>query len=309
MRVTLMHNPNAGHDSPDETDLVKALTKAGHKVTYQSTRKKKWQQALDEADDLVVVAGGDGTVGRVLRAMAGRPVPVAILPLGTANNIASSLGIDGRCKALIAGWESGRRGRIDVGTVRGPWGEKRFIEAIGFGLFTHSMALVEAKQETDVPEDRDTELDHDLRFLHKTLAATRARRWGVTVDGKDQSDAYFLVEVQNIALIGPNVRLAGAADPGDGQFDVVLLGERQRDDFAAYLAERIDGTDRALDSPVVRGKTVTIRWDGSPIRIDDEIHADVSFGEPGHETTIEARLDTQVELLLGDPDPAAGQRD
>lgn len=41
MRVTLMHNPNAGHDSPDETDLVKALTKAGHKVTYQSTRKKK----------------------------------------------------------------------------------------------------------------------------------------------------------------------------------------------------------------------------------------------------------------------------
>jgi diacylglycerol kinase (ATP) len=301
MRVTLMHNPTAGHDSPDEDDLVKAITKAGHKVTYQSTRKKKWQQALGDPGDLVVVAGGDGTVGRVLRTMAGRDVPVAILPLGTANNIASSLGIDGRYKALIAGWGSGRRGRIDVGTVRGPWGDKRFLEAIGFGLFTHTMALVETKQEPDEPEDRDTELDRDLRFLHKTLAATRARHWGVAVDGQDQSDAYFLLEVQNIPLIGPNVRLAEAADPGDGQLDVVLLGERQRDGFAAYLAERIDGKVRTFDCPTVRGDTVTIRWDGSPIRIDDEIHADIAFGEPGREATIEARLDAHVELLLGDP--------
>lgn len=301
MRVTLMHNPSAGHDSPDEDDLVKALSKAGHKVTYQSTRKKKWQQALEEPGDLLVVAGGDGTVGRVLRAMAGREVPVAILPLGTANNIATSLGIDGGYKALIRGWESGRRGRIDVGTVRGPWGERQFLEAIGFGLFTHTMALVETKQEPEAPQDRDTELDRDLCFLHKTLAATRARHWGVTVDGKDQSDGYFLVEVQNIPLIGPNVRLAGDADPGDGKLDVVLLGEKQRYDFASYLFERLAGEERALDCPVVRGETVTIRWDGSPIRIDDEIHADVAFAEPGRETTIEARLDTHVELLLGDP--------
>ena len=301
MRVTLMHNPTAGHDSPDEDSLVKALTKAGHKVTYQSTGKKKWQRALDDPGELVVVAGGDGTVGRVLRAMAGRNVPVAILPLGTANNIASSLGIDGRYKSLISGWASGRRGRIDVGTVRGPWGEMRFLEAIGLGLFTHTMALVETKQAADEPEDRHAELEHDLRFLHKTLATTRARPWTVAVDGEDKSGAYFLLEVQNIPLIGPNVRLADTADPGDGQLAVVLLGERQRHDFAAYLSERIDGNVRVFTGPVVRGETVTIRWDGSPLRIDDEIHADVALGEPGREAMIEARLDAYVELLLGDP--------
>jgi diacylglycerol kinase (ATP) len=302
MRVTLMHNPTAGHDSPDEDSLVKALTKAGHKVTYQSTGKKKWQRALDDPGELVVVAGGDGTVGRVLRAMAGRNVPVAILPLGTANNIASSLGIDGRYKALISGWASGRRGRIDVGTVRGPWGEKRFLEAIGLGLFTHTMALVETKQERQMSPRIATPNS-------STTCASCTRRWrpharargAVAVDGEDKSGAYFLLEVQNIPLIGPNVRLADTADPGDGQLDVVLLGERQRDDFAAYLAERIDGNVRAFDCPVVRGETVTIRWDGSPMRIDDEIHADVALGEPGREAMIEARLDAHVELLLGDP--------
>jgi diacylglycerol kinase (ATP) len=214
MRVTLMHNPTAGHDSPSDDELVEALEKAGHKVDYQSTKKKKWKAALKKPGELVVIAGGDGTVGKVVKQMAkrGSEVPVAILPVGTANNIARSLGIDGDPGALIAGWEAGRRARLDVGTVRGPWGETLFLEALGFGLFTHSMALVETRVETDEPGDRDTELERDLRFLHKTLAATRSRHWGVSVDHQDQSKAYFLLEVQNIPYIGPNVRLAPDAD-------------------------------------------------------------------------------------------------
>jgi diacylglycerol kinase (ATP) len=299
MRVTLMHNPRAGHGGPSDDELVKLLKKADYKVDYQSTRKKKWKKALAEPGDLVVVAGGDGTVGKVVKELAGREVPVAILPMGTANNIARSLGIEGTPDEVIAGWRSGESRVLDVGTVRGPWGGTRFVEAVGFGLFTHSMALVEAREERDEPGSREEELQHDLKFLVKTLAATRSRHWGVTLDGQDLSEAYFLLEVQNIPYIGPNVCLAPDADPGDGRLDVVLLGEGERHGFAGYMQRRIQGETGALHYPVLRGEEVRIRWDGSPVRIDDEIHADVSIDTDAEAAIVEVRLDHTVPLLVG----------
>jgi len=297
MRVTLMHNPKAGHESPSDDALVEALEEAGYKVDYQSTKKKHWKKALKKPGDLVVVAGGDGTVGKVATELAGRDVPIAILPVGTANNIATSLGIEGEIEDLIAGWKDAGRRRFDIGLATGPWGEMRFLEAVGFGLFTQSMALVETKEEGEDPDGREEELEHDLRFLRMTLGAVRSHRWHVVVDGEDVSDEFFLVEVMNIACLGPNLCLAGDADPGDGLLDIVLLGEAERATFDEYLAQHIDGNRRPLDVPVRKGRRVEIRWDGLPLHVDDEIVADASLGDSSGNVVI--RLDSSVELLVG----------
>ena len=58
-------------------------------------RSKRFKEALAQAEGLVVVAGGDGTVGKVIAQMPDRGVPVAILPLGSANNIARSFNVAG----------------------------------------------------------------------------------------------------------------------------------------------------------------------------------------------------------------------
>ena len=63
MRITLMHNPTAGRGEHARQELVSALAKAGHQVTYQSTKKSSYKKALKKPADLVLVAGGDGTVG------------------------------------------------------------------------------------------------------------------------------------------------------------------------------------------------------------------------------------------------------
>src|SRR4029453_10631218 len=116
MRVTLIHSPTAGKGKPSPDALLKILHKEGYDVRYASTKEKRWSRALDKRTDLYAVAGGDGTVGRVARKLAQREIatlPVAVLPLGTANNIAESLNVRGTFKKLITAWPDMRRVPVD----------------------------------------------------------------------------------------------------------------------------------------------------------------------------------------------------
>ena len=94
MRATLIHNPGAGDDRQPTGRQIEVLMKeAGYKVRYQSTKEKGWTKVLKKEADFVVVAGGDGTVSKVARRLIGTGVPIAVLPVGTANNISRTLGI------------------------------------------------------------------------------------------------------------------------------------------------------------------------------------------------------------------------
>src|SRR3954470_21948090 len=147
VRVTLIHNPGAGKEGMDERALKKLLRRAGHKVRYQSAKEPGWKKALGKRADLIVIAGGDGTVGRVTRRMPGHDVPVALLPTGTANNIARSLGQHERpFEELVRGWENARRLTLDIGVAEGPWGERYFVEGVGAGVFADLLAGSDPKE-------------------------------------------------------------------------------------------------------------------------------------------------------------------
>src|SRR5688500_5254852 len=93
MRVTALYNPEAGNQTVTRQRLAALLERAGYDATYVSAKGKHWKDALDDPGDLVVVAGGDGTTAKVAKRIAGLGVPLAILPAGTANNVARSLGL------------------------------------------------------------------------------------------------------------------------------------------------------------------------------------------------------------------------
>jgi diacylglycerol kinase family enzyme len=152
MKVTLIHNPDAGSTDESCTDEIAAsIRAAGHSVICQSPGSADWEKALLEATDLVAVAGGDGTVGNVVQRMIGKSVPITILPMGTANNIASTLGLSGlSIDDLIGGWANGRRIGLDIGLARGPWGERYFIEGLGLGLFTDVMSKLKGRRNVDL---------------------------------------------------------------------------------------------------------------------------------------------------------------
>ena len=129
MRIALIHNPNAGTAEHAEKKLVRLLEKLGD-VTSRSVQSKGWRRVFEEESaDLIVAAGGDGTVRKVALS-APRGSLLGIIPLGTANNVASSLGISGKPKEILAGWRKARALPMDLGFACGPWGEKRFLEAV-----------------------------------------------------------------------------------------------------------------------------------------------------------------------------------
>src|SRR5207245_988136 len=83
VRITLIHNPGAGGERrKDAKKLRRLLGEHGHEVRYRSTKEDGWQRALKKPADLVVIAGGDGTVAKVTRRMVGRGIPMPALRAG-----------------------------------------------------------------------------------------------------------------------------------------------------------------------------------------------------------------------------------
>lgn len=299
MRVTLIHNPGAGKGKHDAEELLRLLTEAGHEVRYQSSKDDGWKHALKKRADLVAVAGGDGTVARVTRGMVGRGVPVALLPLGTANNIARSLGqLERPFEELVRGWEQARRVKLDVGTAAGPWGERYFVEGVGLGLFAELLAGSEEKQKKKTRKKGKPQVDNALRRLRDAAAHIEPIEVTARLDGREISGRYILFEAVNLRYVGPNLHLAGDSQPGDGSLDVVLVGEAERERLVHYLDTWQDNRERLAMLPTLRGERLEIEWPGYALHVDDKLRPKASAKPKEIAGLVEARLDgAAVEFL------------
>jgi diacylglycerol kinase (ATP) len=296
VRVTLFHNPTAG-DAPVTADqLTSILSDAGYQVRYQST-KDDLSAALEDVGDLAVVAGGDGTVAKVARGLADTDIPLAVLPLGTANNIGKALGVFGDIRDIVAGWAEAPRSAIDVGVLSGPFGERRFLEAVGVGFLAELV-----RRGTDEVDDTSAivhrETDRALQLLSAILGGAPAADVRVELDDHDLSGEYIGVEVMNVGFAGPNIPLAKDADPADGELDLVLLREDDRERLRDYAVSRVESASAVMPSlDVRRGQRVRIVPPaGWPIHVDDEL-VELDTGGPGR--VLEILLRRGVVQVVG----------
>jgi diacylglycerol kinase (ATP) len=128
MRAVLLHNPTAGAGEHCRDTLLYTMRLAGLSCSYHSVKDGDFAGALRRTAELVVVAGGDGTVAKVIARLPDRAIPVAIFPLGTANNIARSMGIVGAPLDVGEILCLDHTRPLDIGTAWGPWGHCRFVE-------------------------------------------------------------------------------------------------------------------------------------------------------------------------------------
>jgi diacylglycerol kinase family enzyme len=178
MRILVAYNPTAGTDGRDDVrERTAALERAGHAITTQSVKEEGWQRILRRPFELIVVAGGDGTVAEVFKQLPGAGLPVAIVPIGSANNVARSLELTRR-----------ERTRFDICSLTWDGGANTFVESCGGGLFAEMIVRAEDSQSDPSGEGKGT---LGLRSVLEVATAATARKWRVNADGRDVSGEYI----------------------------------------------------------------------------------------------------------------------
>lgn len=276
MRVVLVHNQKAGEGKVQKKDLRALLEKAGHDVVRAKPGTREFHEALEDAK-LVVAAGGDGAVTKTALALRSTDPPMAILPLGTANNIARALGIAGDPEDAIKSWKSTKKRDIDVWIAKGPWGERRFIEGCGLGALTRMAHHMDSKS------IRAKTAKEEIALARAKLLAMlrRSRPVAVTATLDDQAveGKFLLFEALNFSSVGPRLSLSWAADPSDGFLDVGYAREDEYDALCKWLE---DGAPHEDPAPIAlrRGKAMTLSWRNARFRIGDSYWPAMEEPEP-----------------------------
>jgi diacylglycerol kinase (ATP) len=272
-KATVIHNPTAGDEEHSKSELISLLEKNDFECRYLSTKKKEWEK-LEEEADLIVVAGGDGTIRKTAKKLLekkllDKPFPIAVLPWGTANNIAKTLGIDDKGKNIISAWQHAPVKKFDVGKIYNVDDSDFFLESFGFGIFPYLMAKMQERKEGI--ENPDESIKIALEVLYEIINSYEARHCKLTVDGTDHSGEFILAEVMNTQSIGPNLILSPLGDPGDGEFEVILVPEKHKRKFAEYIFNKSRGIEETYQFHTLKGKEIAISWEGTHVHADDKI--------------------------------------
>lgn len=145
-KVLVIFNPTAGARRRARlTRILEIMWSLGADVTLHETRargdaERTAREASTEVYDVIVAAGGDGTINEVINGLAGRQMPLGIIPLGTANVLAAELDLPTDDVGLARTIALGRTRPVTLGDVNG----RRFVMMAGVGFDAHVVASVDA---------------------------------------------------------------------------------------------------------------------------------------------------------------------
>jgi YegS/Rv2252/BmrU family lipid kinase len=195
--------------------------------------------AVKEGWRRIVAIGGDGTMGETLNGIVGSDAALGVIPAGTGNDMAFTLGMAKDMGVAARQLLMARTQRIDVG--RDPDGHFGIILGLGFS--------------TDVMQYCNT---HSSLFqgsaailaaIITILNRLRPVSMRVTMDNGSFEGAYMAVFVMNTRRTGGGLRMAPTASLTDGMFDLVLVGAMSKPDFLMTLPKAYQG--RHLGNPAV----------------------------------------------------------
>ena len=267
MQATLVYNPNAGNTArltPEK--MQEALQKAGFHPVYDATEcEADLDDILKNVEGLVVSVGGDGTLRAVLTRLVGQDnVVVAPVPMGTANNLGQVLGIQCSPLELIEQLRNPIERSLDIGHVVAPWGEDYFVEGAGMGFFAHVLARYN-------PEKGKSVL-RSLQSIVQSINEGFSYKGSLMVDGQAVGGNFLLVEVLNTPAVGPRLRFAPDALPGDGFLNVVCIEESDREGVVRYVSSMLaEDLDKLSTVTEIEGREVLLSWHGEPFHVDGEV--------------------------------------
>jgi YegS/Rv2252/BmrU family lipid kinase len=262
LKTLVIVNPKAGRRfflGLVLSQLAAALARRGIEQVVARTRHPGHAISLmhrhRDGVDFVTVVGGDGTINEVVRGMGEEPLPLAVIPFGTANVLALELGIPTNPLASIEVALGGVDRLIDVGTING----RPFVLMVSAGIDAYAVHRLDAGLKR---------ISGKLAYIVAGLASMarfRARRIRVSLLGKRMSDRGYLAVVSNSRFYGGRFRVTPGARIDDGELSVLLLKKRSLLDVLRLLFAVLTGTLPAMrDVALYRDKAIRL---SSPRRI------------------------------------------
>lgn len=222
-RAYLIYNPTSGrerikHQLPY---IIKRLQKAGYDVTPHETTgpnsaKEAASRACHEQYDLIVAAGGDGTLFEVINGLAespNRPI-LGIIPAGTTNDFARALRIPFRLSRALDVICEGEVQALDIGQVNGA---SYFINVAAGGVMTELTYEVPIKSKKLLGR-----LAYILKGFRK-LFSIRSTRIRLTYGDTEYEQDIFFFLVCNTQSVGGFRNVAPQSKYDDGKFDVIIF--------------------------------------------------------------------------------------
>ena len=246
MRVKLIFNPTAGANSESPVQLMDVIKEMQawkfipepFLIEPDCDLPGIVRDAVARGIRLIVVCGGDGTVSTAARAVLGTKAVLGIIPLGTRNNIALSLGIPNDIPAAIAMLRTGYRCKIDIGISTCDKISTSFIELCSVGLFSTLFSTGDDIQHGNIGRIGD--------FL-ATLSSTPPSDIHFFLDNKKEirKSGHVLI-VSNMPYVGLHF-LVGATDAHyDGYLDVLFFADLSKLDLIGYVLKG-PGTSKQED--------------------------------------------------------------
>lgn len=281
-------NPASGYAAPPINVIQDNLREYDIKPVFRLTNSEDdicrfTQEAIDNEADTVVVYGGDGTVMQAASILRGSDIPLAILPGGTQNIIASALNLyDDLAEgiALTFGGKNHIR-EIDLGYVN----DQPFLIRVGIGW------------EARISTDNTTEMKrrwHQLSYQMATfraLVGVEVKPYRITIDGHTREVEAINCSVCNIGNIGRRgIKFAPGIQPDDGVLDVVMVPDKSIKSLADFWRTAMASTRSETWNEVLP------HWRGKSIQI--EIDADEAVTRDGQAFEYESEPGSlQIEVI------------
>lgn len=189
----------------DDVELITRVTESADDALNCA------RQAVAEEYDTVIVAGGDGTINEVATTLLGSNVTMGIIPTGSGNGLARSLGISQDFKKACEILKKGQRVRIDCGLAN----ERPFFCTFGMGFDA-------AVTEKFAQEKRRGRMSYIKSALLEFLQF-QPNVYALSIDGKVITERALLVAVCNASQYGNNAYIAPKASLTDGLLDVTVI--------------------------------------------------------------------------------------
>lgn len=222
------------------------------------------RQGAGEDYAAVVAAGGDGTLRTVADGLVGTGMPLGLLPMGTENVLARSVGVpldlEGACRHLV---------RCPVRTMdAGQIGDRHFLCFAGIGFDAQVVEAVDMQAKEALGSMAYVAAAFGAAWKHRDLVP----RVRLTVDGRTAEHEFWLILIGNIPMYGGQLRLTPRACPRDGLLDVCVF---QRTDMPGslrqWMAAAMGAHAELPDVAYYLGREITVETEPAiPYQVDGD---------------------------------------